>query len=51
LKEGAIPTAGQVAFQIRSRINAAGRMATATEVNRAAAHHDGSARASLAEQL
>jgi len=51
LKEGAIPTAGQVAFQIAPRINAAGRMATATEVIELLLTTDGERARSLAEQL
>jgi single-stranded-DNA-specific exonuclease len=51
LSEGSAPTAGQVAFQVAPRINAAGRMATATDVIELLVTADADRARSLAEQL
>src|SRR4030095_1450648 len=51
LNEGAAPTAGQVAFQIAPRINAAGRMATAADVIELLLTTDPNRAQALAEQL
>jgi len=51
LAEGAAPTAGQVAFQIAPRINAAGRMATAADVIELLITADVDRAQTLAEQL
>ena len=51
LREGVAPTAGQVAFQIAPRINAAGRMATATDVIELLLTADEDRARTLAEQL
>lgn len=51
LTEGALPSAGQVAFRIAPRINAAGRMATATDVIDLFTTEDPERAKVLAEQL
>jgi single-stranded-DNA-specific exonuclease len=51
LSEGAAPSAGQVAFQIAPRINAAGRMATAADVIELLLTEDEDRARTLAEQL
>ena len=51
LAEGAAPTAGQVAFQVAPRINAAGRMATAADVIELLLTTDVDRAKTLAEQL
>ncbi len=51
LNEGASPTASQVSFRIAPRINAAGRMATATDVIDLFTTEDPERARSLAEQL
>jgi single-stranded-DNA-specific exonuclease len=51
LKAGERPTAGQVAFRIAPRINAAGRMASASEVVELFFTSDAERARSLAEQL
>ena len=51
LSEGGAPSAGQVAFQVAPRINAAGRMATANDVIELLTTADGDRARVLAEQL
>jgi len=51
LPEGTAPTAGQVAFQVAPRINAAGRMATAADVIELLLTADVDRAQTLAEQL
>src|SRR5882724_7402102 len=51
LAEGRAPSAGQVAFQVAPRINAAGRMATANAVIELLVTADAERARSLAEQL
>lgn len=51
LGEGAVPTARQIAFQVAPRINAAGRMASATDVIEMFLTADESRARSLAAQL
>jgi single-stranded-DNA-specific exonuclease len=51
MSDGAAPTAGQVAFQIAPRINAAGRMATATAVIELLLTADGVRAEAIAAQL
>src|SRR5439155_1992665 len=51
LSEGSAPSAGQVAFQVAPRINAAGRMATANDVIELLITADPGRARALAEQL
>ncbi len=51
LSEGSAPSAGQVAFQVAPRINAAGRMATANDVIELLLTADAVRAAALAKQL
>jgi single-stranded-DNA-specific exonuclease len=51
LNEGSAPSAGQVAFQVAPRINAAGRMATASDVIELLVTSDVERARALAEQL
>jgi len=51
LSEGSAPSAGQVAFQVAPRINAAGRMATASDVIELLVTADSERARVLAEQL
>ena len=51
LSEGVAPSAGQVSFQVAPRINAAGRMATATDVIELLLTTDDARAQALAEQL
>ncbi|HTM47766.1 MAG TPA: single-stranded-DNA-specific exonuclease RecJ [Bryobacteraceae bacterium] len=51
LPEGSVPSAGQVAFQVAPRINAAGRMATARDVIELLITTDGARAEQLAAQL
>src|SRR6266568_4414006 len=51
LSEGSAPSAGQIAFQVAPRINAAGRMATANDVIELLTTADVERARSLAEQL
>jgi single-stranded-DNA-specific exonuclease len=51
VSEGSAPSAGQVAFQIAPRINAAGRMATATDVIELLLTTDPERARALAEEL
>src|SRR5205823_810012 len=51
LSEGSAPSAGQIAFQVAPRINAAGRMATANDVIELLTTADVERARALAEQL
>jgi len=51
ISEGVAPSAGQVSFQVAPRINAAGRMATATDVIELLLTTDDARAQALAEQL